>query len=104
MKGFITNTETKNIILAGIDQAMDARNMPRYWTTGASQIYSGEHSGLWFIPASDKLLQTKLHGKPPLTPLDFPETHQMLQLLGGLQNRVEIDPQILIDPEKEIED
>lgn len=101
MIGFVTDQDAKDAILAGIDAAMDVRGLPRYWTTGAQRIHSGPHSGQWFIPASDKLLATPLHGRPPSTPMDFPEAEHMLAMLGGLDARVEIDPEDLRDPEAE---
>ena len=99
MTGYVTDEQTKDAILAGIDGAMDVRGLPRYWTPGAQRIHSGPSEGQWFIPASDKLLATPLHGRPPLTPMDFPETAHMIEMLGGLDARIEIDPADLIDPE-----
>jgi hypothetical protein len=99
MIGFITNEQIKDSILAGIDAAMDLRGLPRYWTTGATLILSGPHAGLWFIPADDQLLATPLHGRPVMTPMDFPETHQMLAMLGGLAARVDVDVADITQPQ-----
>lgn len=96
MIGFIVTAETAAAVLAGIDAAMDARGLPRYWTTGSYPIHSGPHAGMVFIPGDDAILQTPLHGSPVLHPPDFPEFAQLVGLLGGLDARVEINPEQLL--------
>lgn len=98
MIGFVTDKTTSDAILAGIEQAMAAHGQPNYWTTGAFPIYSGEYKGGTFIPASDELLATPLRGG--LTPMDFPETHAMLDALGGLGARIHLHPSTIIDPDQ----
>jgi hypothetical protein len=95
MTGFVTTPGTAAAILAGIEQAMDARGLPRYWTTGAYPIHTGPHAGYVFIPADDTILNTPLMGSPVRTPKDFPEFDALVEALGGLDARVEIDPETL---------
>jgi hypothetical protein len=45
------------------------------------------------------MLSTPLHGKPPLTPQDFPEFAQLVGLLGGLEARIDLDPETIVQPE-----
>ena len=97
MIGFITTPETATLILDGIRVAQESRGHAYYWTTGAETIYSGVYKGQVFIPASDELLNTPLRNG--LTPRDFPEFAQLVDLLGGLEARVEIDPDSLINPD-----
>ena len=54
-----------------------------------------------FIPAGDEVLSTPLRNG--LTPRDFPEFDQLVTLLEGLESRVEIDPEDLINPDIPIE-
>lgn len=103
MIGFVTDQPTASAILAGIEAAMDSRSIPRYWTTGSYPILFGPHAGSVFIPADDDLLATPLMGNPPATPRDFPEFQQLVALLGGLENRVDIDPADIVGQALEIE-
>lgn len=96
--GFITTPEEAAAILAGIEQAMSSRGLPNYWTTGSYPIFTGPHAGLTFIPADDAVLSTPLMGNPPLTPQDFPEFDQLVSLLGGLEARQDISPDVIKDP------
>ena len=97
MIGFITTAETAAIVLDGIREAQLSRGSAHYWTTGAMPIYAGTHSGQMFIPASDAILSTPL--RVGVTPRDFPEFDQLVTLLGGLDARVDIDPDVLINPD-----
>lgn len=97
MIGFITTPETADTILDGIREAQESRGQRYYWTTGAEPIYSGDGVGDMFIPASDEILNTPL--RDGMTPRDFPEFDQLVTLLGGLESRVEIDPDSLINPD-----
>ena len=96
MIGFITSPETAAAILAGIRQAQESRNLPVFWSTGSYPIHTGEHAGKVFIPADDSILSTNL--RRGQTPMDFPETPQILAALGGLDSRVDLDPVAIIDP------
>lgn len=90
MIGYIVTQEIADAILTGIDAAMDSRGLPRYWTTGSYPIIKGPNQGLIFIPADDQILNTPLQGNPPMRPVDFPEFYQLVEMLGGLDARVEI--------------
>jgi len=98
MTGYVTTSETAEAVLAAIASAFDARNLPRFWSPGKYLIYSGKHAGKYFIPAGDGILDAPLMGSPIQTPRDFPEFAQLIAMLGGLDARVELDPQDLIDP------
>ena len=97
MIGFITTPETAAAVLAGIRQAQIDNGRDHYWTTGAEPIFSGDDVGGMFIPADDEILSTPLRNG--LTPRDFPEFDQLISLLGGLDARVPIQPEVLIDPD-----
>jgi len=97
MIGFITTPETAAIVTDGIREAQESRGQHYYWTTGAEPIYSGAYKGEMFIPAGDEVLSTPLRNG--LTPRDFPEFDQLVTLLGGLDSRVEINPDSLINPD-----
>jgi hypothetical protein len=97
MIGFITTPEIATTVIDGIRDAQLGRGQHYYWTTGAEPIYSGASVGEMFIPAGDEVLSTPLRNG--LTPRDFPEFDQLVTLLGGLEARVEIDPDSLINPD-----
>lgn len=100
MIGFITDPETAATVLEGIREAQISRGYPYYWTTGSMPVYSADDGisvGDVFIPASDDILDTPL--RQGLTPRDFPEFDELVGLLGGLDARVDIDPDILINPD-----
>jgi hypothetical protein len=99
MIGFVVSPATAAAVLAGVEQAMDARGLPHYWSPGSFPIHRGEHAGQAFIPADDAVLATPLRGNPPLAPTDFPEFSQLIALLGGLDARVDIDPSTIVAPE-----
>lgn len=91
IKGFAVTEAVKDIVLAGVESAQTSKGLEPYWSTGALPITSGPHAGLWFIPFTDQMIGTNLReGKGPL---DFPEAGQLLALLGGLEARVEINPE-----------
>jgi hypothetical protein len=95
MTGYVTTSETAEAVLAAIASAFDARGLPRFWSPGKYLIYSGEHAGLYFIPAGDGILDAPLMGSPVQTPQDFPEFETLIAMMGGLEARVEIDPAII---------
>ena len=97
MIGFVTTQEQSQAINDAVAQAQIDRGLPVFWLVGSSPIYSGGHAGKTFIPCDDAILNTPLLGSPPLTPQDFPEFAQIVASLGGLNARVEIDAQDLID-------
>ena len=58
-------------------------------------IFSGPHAGAVFIPLDDISLDQRLMH---VRMRDYPEFQQLVASLGGLDARVEIDAQDLIDP------
>ena len=98
MIGYVTTSETADTVLDAIASAFDARSLPRFWSPGKYLIYSGKHAGKYFIPAGDGILDAPLMGSPVQTPQDFPEFFQIIDALGGLEARVEIDPAIITSP------
>jgi hypothetical protein len=100
MIGFITDPETAEAILAGIEAAQVSRDLPYFWTVGKYPIFTGEHAGKVFLPADDQILSTNI--RQGMTPMDFPECVEMLASLGGLEARVDLDPADIVDPNAEI--
>lgn len=96
--GYILPPPAATSVLASIAAAFDARARPRFWSPGAFPVYTGPHAGQMFIPAGDGILDAPLLGNPRQTPQDFPEFGELIASLGGLDARVEIDAQDLIDP------
>jgi hypothetical protein len=96
MIGFITTPTTATAILTGIKAAQETRGLPHYWTVGSYPIYTGAHVGKMFLPFDDKMMATNLH--EGLTPIDFPEFAQLVGVLGGLDARIDLDAQTIIDP------
>ena len=97
MIGFVTTPETATEVLEAIRDAQLGRGQAHFWTTGSMPIYTGEHAGKTLIPASDEILDTPL--RQGLTPRDFPEFNQLIETLGGLDNRVDVDRQDLVNPD-----
>ena len=96
MIGFITDIQTAQAVLDGIRNAQESRGLPYYWNTGSYPIYTGTHAGKVFLPFDDEMMATNLRGG--LTPMDFPEAPQLIAALGGLDARIDLAPQAIIDP------
>ena len=96
MIGFITDPATAQAVLNGIKVAQETRGLPIFWSTGSHQIFTGEHAGEVFIPADESILTTNLRKGD--TPMDFPETPQLIAALGGFGARVDLNQQALINP------
>ena len=96
MIGFVTTPETAAEVLNAIRDAQLSRGHAHFWTTGALPIYEGENAGLTFIPASDEILDTPL--RKGQTPRDFPEFSILINTLGGLDSRVDVDQADLVNP------
>lgn len=93
--GYITNQATAAAISAAVEAACDARGVARFITVQGMPIFSGPHAGEVFIPLDDTALDQRLmHEKMR----DYPEFQQLVTSLGGLDARVEIDTQNIIDP------
>lgn len=90
MTGFIVTPEQASAILAAIEAAQTSRGLSVYWTPGAFPVLRGDHESKAFIPFDDAMMTTNLRGG--MTPMDFPETAQLLAMLGGLDARMSIDP------------
>lgn len=93
MIGFITTQEQAEAVNSAIAKAQTDRGLPVCWLVGSYFIYSGEHEGKTFIPCNELIMNTPLIGNPPKTPMDFPEFAQIISTLGGLESRINIDPQ-----------
>jgi hypothetical protein len=100
MTGYVTTSETADTVIDAIASAFDSRKLPLFWSPGKYLIYSGEHAGLYFIPAGDGILAAPLMGSPVQTPQDFPEFDTLIAMMGGLESRVEIDPSDIASPEE----
>jgi hypothetical protein len=99
MTGYVTTAANANAALEAIASAFDVRSLPRFWSPGKYLVHSGDHAGLYFLPAGDGILGAPLMGSPVQTPQDFPEFAEIIAALGGLDARVQIDPAELIDPD-----
>jgi len=95
MIGYITTQEQAQAANAAIAEAQTSRGMPVFWLAGSIPIQSGEHAGMHFIPCDDSLLATPLIGNPPQTPVDFPEFQTIIATLGGLEARINLDPETI---------
>ena len=97
MIGFVTTPETAAEVLKAICDAQLSRGHAHFWTTGSKPIYSGDHAGKTLIPADDDILDTPL--RQGQTPRDFPEFTQLVESLGGLEARVNVYVQDLVNPD-----
>jgi len=102
MIGFITDPETAEAILSGIRTAQESRGLPNYWSCGKYTIYTGEHAGKMFLPFDDAMMATNLRGG--LTPVDFPEFGRLVGFLGGLEARVDLPAEDIIDPDAPVDE
>jgi hypothetical protein len=100
MIGFVTTEEKSAAVTQAIREAQTSRNLPVFWLLAGMPIYSGEHTGMKFIPADDNILATPLRGNPIQTPQDFPEFAALIAMLGGLEARMDIDPSLVTLPLK----
>ena len=98
MIGFATTQEQSQAVNDAVAQAQIDRGLPVFWLPGFYPIFSGEHVGKFFVPCDDAVLNTPLLGSPVMTPRDFPEFSQIITALGGLDARVEIAPEYIINP------
>ena len=96
MIGFVTTPETATEVLEAIREAQLSRGHAHFWTTGSMPIHNGQHAGLTLVPASDEILDTPL--RKGQTPRDFPEFDILVDSLGGLEARVDVDEENLVDP------
>ena len=97
MIGFVTTPETATEVLEAIRDAQLGRGHAHFWTTGSVHIHNGQHAGKTLIPASDEILDTPL--RQGQTPRDFPEFDIMIEMLGGLEARVDVAQDDLVNPD-----
>lgn len=90
MIGFITTPETSAAVTQAISDAQTSRNLPVFWLIIGMPIHYGDYAGMHFIPADDSILSTPIIGNPVQTPQDFPEFASLIELLGGLEARIDI--------------
>ena len=97
MIGFITTPETASEVLDAIREAQTSRGHAYFWSPGSMPIYGGDHAGKTLILASDDILDTPL--RQGQTPRDFPEFDIMIEMLGGLEARVDVAQDDLVNPD-----
>jgi len=98
MIGVATSPAQAQAANDAVAKAQTDRGLPVFWLPGSYPIFSGDHVGKAFVPCDDAVLNTPLLGSPVMTPQDFPEFSQIITALGGLDNRVEIAPEDIINP------
>jgi len=99
--GYITDQATANAVSEAVEAACDARGVARFIAVRGMPIFSGPHAGAVFIPLDDISLDQRLmHEKMR----DYPEFQQLVAMLGGLDARIDIDTQDLIDPTNNTEE
>jgi len=100
MIGFITTPEASAAVTQAISDAQTSRDLPVFWLLIGMPIYSGEYAGMHFIPADDSILTTPLRGNPIQTPQDFPEFTSLIELLGGLDARIDLPVSDITSPQE----
>ena len=95
MIGFVVDEQVKNFILDSIKNSQINSTGIHYWTTGAMPIFKGEYSGKWFIPFTDSMMHTVLRNNTRV--VDFPEFEYLANALGGLDARVDVNNNDLVD-------
>ena len=96
MIGFVTTKEQADAVNTAIAEAQTSRGMPVFWLVGSTPIHSGTHAGMHFIPCDEDTLSTPLVGNPPKTPVDYPEFQTIVDNLGGLDSRIDIQTSNII--------
>ena len=99
MIGFITNQEAALEITNAISEAQTSRGHDVSWIIVGIPIISGEHSGKVFIPCDDDVLNCNI--RDGLNVRNFPEFDQLVQILGGLDNRINVNEDDLIANEQQ---
>jgi len=96
MIGFVTSPETSAAITAAVELAQISRGLSPYIGIRGMEILSGSNAGQHFLPFDDSALTTPLHGGTHVS--DYPEFASLLAMLGGLESRVDIDPELVTPP------
>ena len=91
MIGFVVNAEQAQAAAESVAAVQIAHGSPVFWQPGAYPIFSGEHAGQYFIPCDDAILSTPLTGSPVKTPPDYAEFTAIIESMGGLSARIDID-------------
>ncbi len=89
MIGFKTTREISEQITDGVNQAQLSRGKPVTWTIVGVELTDGSY----FIQADDDVLTCNIVENS--TPQDFPEFAMMIGMLGGLENRVDVSPDLI---------
>lgn len=97
MIGFAVTQEQAQSANDAVALAQTSRGLPVFWLPGQFAIFTGHHSGLTFVPCDDDTIHTPLRGNPPSTPADFPEFQTIIEQLGGLDARVDLPPEDIIE-------
>lgn len=101
MIGFVVTAEQAQAAAEAVACVQIAHGSPVFWQPGAYPILSGEHAGKYFIPCDDAILSTPLTGNPVKTPPDYAEFTSIIESMGGLNARIDIDPAIItLSPEQ----
>ena len=95
MIGFIVTPEQAQAAAEAVASVQIAHGSPVFWQPGTYPIISGEHAGQYFIPCDDAILSTPLTGSPVKTPPDYAEFTSIIESMGGLNARIDIDPSII---------
>ena len=96
MIGFITTPETSAAITAAVELAQTSRGLAPYIGIRGMEILSGANAGQHFLPFDDLALTTPLHAGTRVS--DYPEFASILAMLGGLDARVSIAPELVTAP------
>lgn len=96
MIGFITTPETSAAITEAVELAQTSRGLAPYIGIRGMEILSGANAGQHFLPFDDLALTTPLHGGTRVS--DYPEFSALLAMLGGLESRVDIAPELVTPP------
>ena len=96
MIGFIVSPETSATITAAVELAQTSRGLAPYIGIRGMEILSGPDVGQHFIPFDDSALEVPLHLGTRMP--DYPEFLSLLAMLGGLDARVDIAPELVTAP------
>ena len=99
LTGYIVDETTRDALADALNAAQESRGR-KYLHLGAALIHKGASAGNYFIGLTDSDLTQKVAG---IMLQDYPEFQNIIETLGGLDARVEIDSADLIDPNAEIE-
>ncbi|GAA5117142.1 hypothetical protein JIN84_17850 [Luteolibacter yonseiensis] len=94
MIGFITTPGVSSSLTAAIADAQTSRGWPVVWLLLGIPVITGEHVGNHFIPADDAVLACPV--REDLTPADFPEFAELISQLGGLDARIDLNPEAIL--------